>query len=209
VCKKEKRLCLLLLLRQFRVQNFRGTLFASTPLQKLSSFCFYYLLLFRKKSRIRLYSSTCSKKKEQYINIDLLLCSGGQRRRGKYLSSVRQILLTKALRWSLVSLFIILNCIASIYGEFQGILPQDCDFEPLPDTFNSLSYLDFHHEFHIHGLYYTDFDKIEDSIVFNISSQSLFRIYLAPHEIDADLWLYTSTGQGIHNNNNTFEQTNI
>jgi len=73
-----------------------------------------------------------------------------------------------------------------------------CGFEPLPKSFNTLGYLDFNQEFHIHGEYLVDFTKFSQTITFNLTTKSSCRFTLAPQEMDIDLWLYSDKGTPMH-----------
>jgi len=73
-----------------------------------------------------------------------------------------------------------------------------CTFEPLPKSFNTLGYLDFNQEFHIHGEYLVDFTKFSQTITFNLTTKSSCRFTVAPQEVDIDLWLYNDKGLSMH-----------
>ena len=50
--------------------------------------------------------------------------------------------------------------------------------------------LDFNQEFHLQGEYMSNFTNFYKAVQFTLTKESLFRIYVAPHESDVDLWLY-------------------
>jgi len=70
---------------------------------------------------------------------------------------------------------------------------ETCIYEDLPLQLNTLSYLNLNGEFHIQGEYHVDVTNIYQFIYFNLTQESTFRVYLAPHQIDVDLWLYNAT----------------
>ena len=75
----------------------------------------------------------------------------------------------------------------------------NCNYEPLPDSFDSLSYLKFNNEFHLQGEFLANFTVYYDLINFTISQDSVVRAYVAPHDADVDIWLYNFTsGSGIN-----------
>lgn len=74
---------------------------------------------------------------------------------------------------------------------------EGCKYEELPDSLNSISYLDFNDELHIHDEFYINTREYEKIINFTIRQSSAFRIYTAPHEMDADLYLYAANGTQI------------
>jgi hypothetical protein len=62
--------------------------------------------------------------------------------------------------------------------------------EDLPKTLDSISYLGFDGELHFQGRYAVDFDSFIHDIHFEVKEESAVRFYVAPHEVDIDLWLY-------------------
>jgi hypothetical protein len=60
----------------------------------------------------------------------------------------------------------------------------------LPKSLDSISYLGFNKEVHISGQYFANFSVNTHEFTFTLQSTSLFRIYVAPHDVDVDLWLY-------------------
>eukprot|EP01116_Phalansterium_solitarium_P020047 TRINITY_DN57_c0_g1_i6.p1 TRINITY_DN57_c0_g1~~TRINITY_DN57_c0_g1_i6.p1 ORF type:complete len:3361 (+),score=947.88 TRINITY_DN57_c0_g1_i6:1118-11200(+) len=72
--------------------------------------------------------------------------------------------------------------------------PINCPFEPLPTTLNSIAYLGFNGETHLQGEYFVNFSTYSQYIPFTVASLSAFRVYVAPHEVDVDIWLFNSTG---------------
>lgn len=71
-----------------------------------------------------------------------------------------------------------------------------CPFEELPKTLNSISYLDFNNEFHVHQPYLINLTEYQHEITFSLKKDSVFRIYIAPHDVDVDLWLYSISQNG-------------
>src|SRR5690242_11759105 len=69
-------------------------------------------------------------------------------------------------------------------GDRCGLL------EPLPTTFDTISYLGFDGELHLQGEYLVDFQTFMHDITFEIKQESVVRFYTAKHEVDIDLWLY-------------------
>jgi hypothetical protein len=67
----------------------------------------------------------------------------------------------------------------------------DCPYEPLPDSLDTLSGLGFNGELNIHSQYYTPFVRGQNhAITFTLTQPSAFRIYIEPHYVDIDIWLY-------------------
>lgn len=66
-----------------------------------------------------------------------------------------------------------------------------CPYEPLPDTLDTLSGLGFNGELYFHNEYYTPFVRGQNhAITFTLTQPSAFRIYIEPHSVDIDIWLY-------------------
>jgi hypothetical protein len=75
----------------------------------------------------------------------------------------------------------------------------DCPFEPLPDTLDTLSGVGFNGELHLHNEYYTPFTRGQNHpITFTITEPSQFRIYVEPHSVDIDIWLYNNLTSIAH-----------
>jgi len=92
---------------------------------------------------------------------------------------------------------VILYLIHTLHGQVD-VNDINCQYERLPETLNSISYLDFNGEFHTHGEYFANFSARDQRINFVLNQQSAFRIYVAAHDVDIDLWLYnTSSGYSI------------
>jgi hypothetical protein len=67
----------------------------------------------------------------------------------------------------------------------------DCPYEYLPDSLDTLSGLGFNGELNIHNEYYTPFVRGQNhAITFTLTQPSAFRIYIEPHYVDIDIWLY-------------------
>lgn len=72
----------------------------------------------------------------------------------------------------------------------------DCPLEPLPSSFNSLSYLGFNNEFHIlREFYVEELSGVGKTRVinFNLTETSAFRFYIEPHYVDLDILLQNSS----------------
>jgi len=63
--------------------------------------------------------------------------------------------------------------------------------EPLPATLNQ--YLDFNSEVHLHGEFGVSFAAGSATINFDLQQESVFRMYVAPHVVDIDTYLYNRT----------------
>jgi len=70
-----------------------------------------------------------------------------------------------------------------------------CSFEELPTHLNSLAYLTLDEEVHLHGEYRVNISEWEKQTYFELQRESVFRVYVAPHASDVDLWLYNITGE--------------
>lgn len=88
---------------------------------------------------------------------------------------------------------------------WSSILGQDfshdwraanCKYEPLPSSLNTVSYLNFNNEFHVQGEYFVNITQSPILVPFNISVQSIFKIYVAPHEVDVDIYLWRINANG-------------
>jgi len=83
------------------------------------------------------------------------------------------------------------------YSGYPDCEPQkdkagaSCDSTLLPNTFDSIRYLQFHQAFHIQGnSFYIDQKHRTHDIDFQIEQKSYFRIYIEPHVVDIDIYLY-------------------
>jgi hypothetical protein len=74
----------------------------------------------------------------------------------------------------------------SFGDEFNDI---SCKFEDLPEDLSSVAYLGLNNEFHFHNTFYANFSQVSQYTRFNLSTESAFRVYVAPHDVDVDLWL--------------------
>ncbi|EGC36415.1 hypothetical protein DICPUDRAFT_54646 [Dictyostelium purpureum] len=75
---------------------------------------------------------------------------------------------------------------------------ESCPYQALPTTLDDLNFLGFNGDFHIHETYYYDFSSFQKSISFTLKEESAFRVYVAPHIVDIDLWLYQGSGTSIN-----------
>lgn len=73
---------------------------------------------------------------------------------------------------------------------------SNCKFEPLPTSFNSPSYLNFNNEFHLQGEYFVNITQTPLNIPFNLTVESTFKLYVAPHIVDVDLYLWKISASG-------------
>eukprot|EP01087_Luapelamoeba_hula_P002906 TRINITY_DN1271_c0_g1_i3.p1 TRINITY_DN1271_c0_g1~~TRINITY_DN1271_c0_g1_i3.p1 ORF type:complete len:3009 (-),score=261.11 TRINITY_DN1271_c0_g1_i3:1901-10927(-) len=73
-----------------------------------------------------------------------------------------------------------------------------CKAPLLPSSFNSPAYLGFDGEMRVYGHYFIDPLRREHDISFKIKEKSALRIYLAPHWVDVDVWLYKNTATGLN-----------
>lgn len=92
---------------------------------------------------------------------------------------------------ALLLLLFLCNCVAQ--QTTQTFDTTSCIHEPLPTSLNTISYLNFNKEFHAQGQYLIDINQFEEEIFFKLDVQSVVRFYIAPHEIDVDIWLYNYT----------------
>eukprot|EP01132_Coremiostelium_polycephalum_P004201 gene4201-5258_t len=67
---------------------------------------------------------------------------------------------------------------------------SNCPYQRLPTHLDDINYLGFNQEFHLLNTYYHDFLNFSRNIYFTVKQSSSFRIYIAPHLIDIDIWLY-------------------
>eukprot|EP01119_Soliformovum_irregulare_P024045 TRINITY_DN853_c0_g1_i1.p1 TRINITY_DN853_c0_g1~~TRINITY_DN853_c0_g1_i1.p1 ORF type:complete len:3439 (+),score=826.93 TRINITY_DN853_c0_g1_i1:91-10407(+) len=96
--------------------------------------------------------------------------------------------------WVLFSWAIIL-CLAQDQPYYDDVT---CHYQQIPDTLDSLSFLGEDNEFHFHQEFYADTStQLNKLINFTLSQDSQFRVYVAPHQVDVDLWLYNSSGSTI------------
>jgi hypothetical protein len=79
-----------------------------------------------------------------------------------------------------------------VLGE-DVVNTANCSYEPLPDSFDSLSYLQFNDEFHLQGEFLANFTAYYHLLNFTLTQNSSLRVYIAPHDADVDLWLYNFT----------------
>eukprot|EP01091_Cochliopodium_minus_P008899 TRINITY_DN2090_c0_g1_i1.p1 TRINITY_DN2090_c0_g1~~TRINITY_DN2090_c0_g1_i1.p1 ORF type:complete len:3438 (-),score=854.08 TRINITY_DN2090_c0_g1_i1:40-10353(-) len=69
-------------------------------------------------------------------------------------------------------------------------IPVHCDAKLIPTSFDGPGYLADDGRLHIFDDYYIDYQHYKHDIFFSLSKDSLIRIYIEPHVIDIDLWLY-------------------
>jgi len=94
------------------------------------------------------------------------------------------------------ALFTVLLCLLWICSiSAQTHEDTQCDHEHIPASFDTISYLKFNKEFHVQGRFLINTNKLEEEIFFNLSTPSVIRAYIAPHEIDVDIWLYDYNGR--------------
>jgi len=87
-------------------------------------------------------------------------------------------------------LVFLLNASVGHAGDVAGghTSDPDCPYQALPTDLNS--YYGPNNEFHFQETFYYDFKLFMKDITFNITTPSAFRVYLAPHLVDIDIWLY-------------------
>lgn len=86
--------------------------------------------------------------------------------------------------------------LSSSFAQTEGQIT--CNYEPFPHSLNTISYLNLTQEFHIHGQYLFNMSTYYFISRFSLTQESLFRFYVAPHDVDVDLWLYDGdTGEFI------------
>jgi len=86
-----------------------------------------------------------------------------------------------------------------IHLSFSNLRPFKCTFEdlpePLPEQLNTYSYLTTTNEFHLHGEFYVNFTEQTKTILFNLTEESLVRLYVAPQKLwDIDTLITDSEG---------------
>ncbi len=69
-----------------------------------------------------------------------------------------------------------------------------CKAQLLPHTLDTIPYLGYDNEVRLQGYYYIDVAHRYHEIEFRLEQDSLFRMYLQPHWVDVDIWLYLITG---------------
>lgn len=75
---------------------------------------------------------------------------------------------------------------------------ENCPYEPLPDSLDTYGALGFNGELHLHNQYYTKYNRGQSkTITFTIKEQSTFRLYVEPHYVDIDLWLYDANNNAL------------
>jgi len=96
--------------------------------------------------------------------------------------------------FSLFFVYCLILCLAgTVISQDTTFNDVHCHLEELPSSLNSASYLGVNGEFHSFGKYFEDFTLAEKIISFNLTQESAFRVYVAPHDADIDLWVYNST----------------
>ena len=71
---------------------------------------------------------------------------------------------------------------------------EECKYDNLPQDLNTAGYLEYNYEMHIQGKYRANFSQDIPPISFVLSSESYVRMYVAPHEVDIDLELFSNQG---------------
>eukprot|EP01133_Synstelium_polycarpum_P007915 gene7915-9294_t len=102
----------------------------------------------------------------------------------RYSKHTQQCLLGAVVLLSLIASSFVANADSSLTSD------ETCPYQPIPSTFDSITYLGFNQEFHFQNTFYNDFKQFTKEINFTLTQQSLFRFYVAPHVVDVDLWLY-------------------
>lgn len=85
------------------------------------------------------------------------------------------------------------NCTS--IGEAQE-RPNRCTAPLIPSSLDTEAYLGYNHAMHIQGNYYIDTDNLKHETTFTLYDNSLLRLYVEPHWIDVDLWLYSLKDDG-------------
>lgn len=70
---------------------------------------------------------------------------------------------------------------------------QECYFEDLPSTLDSIAYLGLNGEARLFGEFFVNLTDEADYLNFTLTQTSYFNVYVGPHEVDVDLWLYKSS----------------
>eukprot|EP00004_Rigifila_ramosa_P027827 TRINITY_DN919_c1_g2_i1.p1 TRINITY_DN919_c1_g2~~TRINITY_DN919_c1_g2_i1.p1 ORF type:complete len:3576 (-),score=880.41 TRINITY_DN919_c1_g2_i1:53-9331(-) len=74
---------------------------------------------------------------------------------------------------------------------------ESCFAPLLPTTFDSPAFLSLSDALHIQGFYYLDHLHTRHTITFTLSTErSAFRVYVAKHSLDIDIWLYSVNQDG-------------
>jgi hypothetical protein len=94
---------------------------------------------------------------------------------------------------------LLLFCICSALAAAPVSSDRDCPYEPLPTSLDTLSGLGFNGELHVHNEYYAQYTRGQNhAITFTLTQESAFRIYIEPHTVDIDIWLYKDTTAIAH-----------
>jgi hypothetical protein len=88
--------------------------------------------------------------------------------------------------------FFICGLFLLIQGQTSSTI-DTCQYQEIPSSFDSISYLGFDNEFHFNGQFKTNFSEVIHKINFTLAQESLVRFYVAPHAVDVDLWLYNQS----------------
>jgi hypothetical protein len=100
---------------------------------------------------------------------------------------------------SWLRLAVLCGIIGSLLASAPVTSNPACPYEPLPDTLDTLSGLGFNGELHILGQYYTEFVRGQSKLItFTVKEESAFRMYVEPHYVDIDLWLFDSAHHALN-----------
>jgi hypothetical protein len=67
----------------------------------------------------------------------------------------------------------------------------------IPDSLDSIAFLGYNGEVHLHGDYYIDTDNMKHDMYFTITQDSVLRAYTEPHWVDIDMYLYKLKDDGV------------
>ena len=74
---------------------------------------------------------------------------------------------------------------------FHFSFSRDCDYDSIPENLNVPGYLSYDGEFHSHSEFFVNFSAPIPKIRFTLEQTSIVRMYIAPHEVELDLALYS------------------
>ncbi|GAM25559.1 hypothetical protein SAMD00019534_087340, partial [Acytostelium subglobosum LB1] len=98
----------------------------------------------------------------------------------------------------LLMLLVLVGALINVAHSQYITSDESCPFQPLPSTFDSITYLGYNQEMHIQNTYHYDYKNVYKEITFTLQQKSAFRIYVAPMVVDVDVWLYDISSSTIN-----------
>jgi hypothetical protein len=97
---------------------------------------------------------------------------------------------------------LVVLCLCSLFSSIlTASIPltssADCPYQQVPTNLNTETYLQLKEEFHFQQTFFHDYAVTRRDISFSLLQETAVRVYVAPHELDIDIYLLNSLGRAI------------